>query len=252
MWLWTLGCARAPDPAPPGLDDMLADAFRDWEEPILVAQDVERLAEWAADEGREDAAWEGYALQPLAAGDLATAVVPPGADLSALRGVTTTFQSAYPVAEHARLALMPDQTWTDPATFERYDRVVIDGDADAFADGRGSVRTENDIDKSGAFGIHIPYTLRKDYRWTADSRAVLLRWFLLEPGCSDNGKNCVLQSYGVELLVDRPAGAQRVLANWMEVVTEADVLLSEDARIGLIADGNQDLMLATDEYLAGH
>ena len=250
--LFVLACAKERPPAPADLDRLIREAYRDYDVPDLVAPHADAIGAWLARSGGEEVAWEGMRIGNLSEGELSGVVVPDGTDLTAHRGVATAYQSLHDIDAHAGLAVAADQTWADPATFERYERRVIEGDREAFAAGEGAIRTENTIEKSGAFGILIPYTLRKDFRWVEgeEGRSLLARWWLLSPGCSDNGKNCVLQSFGLEIWVDRPLGAHRLLTNWIEVVTEADALLSEDARIGLIATGNQDLLLATDEHLS--
>jgi len=251
--LLSLACAKEREPAPPDLDQLLRASFRDWEAPDEIAVHAVDLAVWLVDSGGDPALWDGLQVSNLDDDDLVSVEVPDGVDLSMHRGVTTAFQSAFPASAHAALAVEPDQRWTDPA-FVRYDRTVIEGDPATFPDGGDGelLRTSNDVEKSGAFGIRIPCVLRKDYRWAdaAGARALVVRWWLDEPGCSDNGKNCLIQSFGFEILVDRPAGAHRLLTNWIEVRTEADALLSEDARIGLIAKGNQDLLEETERTLS--
>lgn len=244
-----LACAKPRPEAPATLERALLDSYRDWEDADLTEENVSALAGWLDREGETEEAWEGLQVENLGEDALWDVEIPEGAILSQHRGVATAFRSDYPAREHAELAIEPDQRWTDPKTFERYDREIFEGDEETFASGSGLMRTRNVIEKSGAFGILIPYELRKDYRWTADGRSILVRWWLSEPGCSENGKNCVQQSFGLELLSDRGGSASRILVNWIEVVTEADSLLSEEARIGLIAEGNQDLLLATEETL---
>lgn len=250
--LMLLACAKPREQAPAALDRMLLDSYRDWEDTVASDAHMDELSSWLEREGDTESAWEGLQVANLDEPSLVSVEIPAGADLSLHRGVSTTFQSAFPAANHAGLAVEKDQTWTDPSTFERYDREISEGDSESFAAGSGVLRTVNTIEKSGAFGIRIPYVLRKDYRWNERGDTLLVRWWLDEPGCSENGKNCVLQSFGLELLADQgdPAAAMRILVNWIEVVTEADSLLTEEARIGLIASGNQDLLLATEEVLA--
>lgn len=248
-----VGCAKAREPAPKDLDTLAHEAFRAFETPTLT-EVAAGLADWLDEEGGSEAAWEGYRLTNLTASDIASIDVPAGTDLSAHVGISTSAPSPFDVVGHATLIVEPDQTWTDPKSFDRYDREVFEGDPSAFARGSGHVRTRNDIVKSGAFGVTIPYTLRKDYRWVAlpdGTSAIAARGWLEETGCSDNGKNCVLQSWGVELFHGvAPGQTHRLYIVWLEVVTEADGLMSEDGKIGLIAKGNQDILESTDEELA--
>jgi len=249
--LGLVGCAKAPEVAPVDLSEGLQRLFRDYDDPTLRADAAGALDRWLREDGGDDLYWEGVLIENLGEeqiGDLLD-FQPVYADH---RGVATVYQSGFDAFDHAALASLPDQTWTDP-NFDRYDRTLLDGDPATFPMGDSSLLTRNEIIRSGGFGIAIPYTLRKDYHWVdvRDGEALLSRWWLETPGCSDNGKNCVLQSYGVEVYAPRDAGALRLIANWIQTVTQADGLISEDGMIQLIADGNQDLMEGTDEHLAG-
>ncbi len=248
--LLVVGCARERELAPADLNRILLTSYRDYDLAAERGVFGVDLDAWLVGDGRSDEAWDGLRVDNLSRDEVGE-LVPADVDLTLHRGVATAFQSAFAIEDHADLVRLDDQRWTDP-TFERYDREILGGDPDAFARGDDSLLTFNRIEKSGPFGISIPYTLRKDYHWVPvdGGTALMSRWWLEETGCSDNGKNCVLQSFGLEIYAPRPEGAQRMLVNWIFTKTEADGLLSEDAMIGLIAKGNQDLLLATDEELA--
>lgn len=251
--LLALGCAKEREAAPRTLDDVAHAVFRDFEDPIALDIAVVQLAAWLADEGDSEEAWEGLRLTNLASDDIAGLDVPAETDLDLHVGIGTAAPSPHPLDGHAALIVEPDQTWTDPGSFDVYSRTVVDGDAEAFETGPAVVRTENTIVKSGALGVTIPYELRKDYRRLALSSggsAVVGRNWLTEAGCSDNDKNCVLQSFGIDTFIASGTSTRRLYVGWLEVRTEVDGLMSEDARIGLIALGNQDIFEATDEELA--
>ncbi len=251
--LLAAGCARERDAAPKALDDLAHLAFSAFEDPALV-EHADGIASWLADEAESDAAWDGLRLTNLAAAEVSGIPFPPGTDLSVHEGLANAAVSEFGVRDHATLIVERDQTWTDPKSFERYQRTILEGSAEDFAAGQGLVRTDNTIVKSGAFGVVIPYALRKDYRWIERSdgtHAILARAWLDQKGCSDNGKNCVNQSWGLEVFhAASVARTRRLYAVWLEVRTEADALISLDAKIGLMAKGNQDILDATDEELA--
>ena len=249
--LLVFGCARERELAPADLDRLLKAAWAGYDQSVERTEYAAGLDDWLAREGDSEAAWDGLKVDNLTRAEVG-GLVGDDVVLAEHRGVATAFQSAFDAEEHAALAVLADQRWTDAATFERYDREVLGGDPGAFARGADSLLTRNIIEKSGPFGIRIPYTLRKDYHWAPveGGKALLAMWWLEEQGCSDNGKNCVLQSFGLDILTPRSQGAQRLLVNWIQTRTEADAFLSEDGMIGLIASGNQDLLLATDEELS--
>lgn len=246
-------CAREREEAPATFDDRCHAVFRAWEDPLGLPVELEGLAAWLDDNGRSEAAWEGLRLTNLTEADIHTVELPEGEDLASHVGIANAGPSSFPVAAHAASVTEADQTWNDPSSFDLYDRTPIDGDAQAFASGEGFFRSENDVIKRGAFGVTIPYTLRKDYRWVAleeGRRAFVGRHWIAEPGCSDNGNNCVYQTFGIDVFVEDGDETLRVLTNWLYVVTAADGLLTEDARIGLIAQGNQALIEQADVALA--
>jgi len=247
-----LGCATARQDAPPTLDDRTHAVYRTWEDDFPFTVAVDGLAAWMDDNGRSEEAWEGLRLTNLTPDDVLDVTVPDGADLADHVGIANAGPSVFPIDVHAAVVTEADQTWTDPSSFEVYDRTLIEGDADTFSGGGSFFRSDNSILKKGAFGVTIPYELRKDYKWVAlsDGRgAFVARHWISEPGCSDNGKNCVHQTFGLDVFVEDGDETLRLVTNWLFVETQADSLLTEDARIGLVAKGNQDLIAMADDEL---
>ncbi len=246
------GCARERAPSPVELDDLAGQLFRDWDDPEAMDVHGEALGRFLVDEARSDAGWDGLRLSNLTSDEVSGVDYPSDTDLALHGGMATTMASAFPIEAHAELLVEPDQTFTEPGSFLVYDREVIDGDAGRFREGEGWVLTDNDIRKSGAFGIEIPYTLRKDYRWVhgEERSAVIGRSWVTEPGCSENGRNCVLQSWGIDAFVSDGDETLRLYAVWIEVQTEADGFITEDQKLALVAKGNQDVLEATEAALA--
>ena len=251
--LLATACAREREEAPRSLDELAHAVYRTFEEPVS-ADDLAELDAWVQAEGDSEAAWDGLRLTNLLEIDIEGIELPADTDLTLHVGMATSRISPFPALAHAELVVEPDQRWTDPKTFDRYDREIIEGDGERFVTGSGLIRTLNIIEKSGSFGVLIPYELRKDYRWQEleDGRRVLLsRNWVTEPGCSGNGKNCVLQAFGLDSFWELDDDTSvRLFTNWLLVTTEVDSLISEEARIGLMAKGNQDIFEATDAELA--
>ena len=243
-----IGCARERPKSPAALDDMSLKLFADFEDPLESAIAVDGLVRWLSNNADSDEAWDGYRLSNLSMDEI-DFDLPAGTKLGNHRGIATAGISNHPVERYAEALTRQDQTWADPKSFERYRRTVIEGDADAFEVGESLMRTNNDILKSGAFGVEIPYELRKDYRWV--DGAIVARGWLEKTGCNKSGKNCVLQSFAQEVFAPTANGNKtlRLYEVWIEVVTEADGFIGEDAKIGLIAKGNQDVLERTEENL---
>ena len=244
------GCAREREQAPRALDDVVHALFRDWSDEDAMVEHTLALTDWLERRGDSDAAWDGLRLSNLTADDVHDVDDAPGTDLSLHAGLATAAVSDFYVGDHAELLVETDQTWTDPSSFLVYDRRIIGGDERSFLDGEGAVHTDNVIEKR-TIGITIPYTVRKDYRWIpAPTPALVGRTWLTEAGCSDNGKNCVNQSFGVDVFIGDGQDTRRLYAVWLEVVSVADSLLDEDQKIAMIAKGNQSILEATDAELA--
>jgi hypothetical protein len=246
-------CAHERDPAPEDMDGVVSWLFRNFEAEDGIAEGMDNLAPWLDTEAGTEAAADGFVLSDLT--DLDVLDVPhPDGDLSVMIGVAVPQISPFPIGDHAALLVMTDQIWNDPGTYETYTRTITEGDPDAFAAGTATlIRTVNDIDKKGAFGVHIPYTLFKDYRWvtTADDRqAIVGRSWVEEASCADGGNNCLNQSFSIDLFFESADGQTiRTTASWNDLVTEADAFLSDDQRIGLMVNGMHDIFDNTDEFL---
>jgi hypothetical protein len=249
-----LGCKQA-DPAPRDLDTLLHDSYRDYDNPGLLSHDLIALQGFLTGAGKTDLAYDGLEMSDLAPSDI-DAIAHPDRDPSLLVGVAVGGVSDFPVADHAAAAIESDQAWNDP-TYEKYDRTVILGDPAAFAAGRGRIDTSNAVVKNGPFGVTIPFTLMKDYQWVGGSdgqQAVIARSWVEHSSCSDNGKNCVEESFSREIYFPDPANAGhtiRLTVSWIDLVSEADSILTEDHKIQILIDGIHDIFDAMDAHLAG-
>jgi hypothetical protein len=248
------GCARSRESAPEDMDGIVVWLFRNFEDPDLLREGMDNLAPWLVGDGSSSDAQDGFVLSDLAEEDVAD-VPHPDRDLAALRGVAVPGTSPYPISGHAGLLILQNQLWNDPSTYDTYDRDIVDGDTDAFAAGSGIVRTVNTIDKKGAFGVHIPYTLYKDYQWTTltdGTTAIVGRSWVEESSCAEGGNNCLYQTFSIDLFyAPDDASTVRLTASWAELVTEADPFLSEDQLVGLMVHGIQDIFANTDLVLSG-
>lgn len=249
-----VGCARTRDPAPEDVDGLSKWVFQHYEDPEVLTEGMANLAVWLDGEGRGDVASDGLLLSDLTEEEVA-GVPHPDRDLALLVGVAVPGVSAFPVGDHAGLIVLEDQTWND-RTYTIYTRTITEGDAEAFAAGSGTIRTVNEIDKSGAFGVHIPYTLFKDFTWVdlgEQGRAVVARAWIEESSCAEGGANCVNQTFTIDLWYSNVEAVDtvRMTAGWNDVTTSADSVVSDDERVGLMVNGVHDIFENTDEKLAG-
>lgn len=244
----TAGCARKRDPAPTEMEDLVRYLFLHWEEDELVPEGLDNLHGWLADNIDTETAKDGFRLTPLTEADVA-AVEHPDADLSLLIGASGAARSPFGIDRQAGHIVLPDQVWSNPGTYDVYDRTVT-GDEDAFLGGEGLVRTSNAVVTS-TLGVTIPYTLLKDYRWVDGelSDGILARSWIEEPSCNDGGGNCLVQSYSIDVFFDEGDETWRFTASWSQITSGID--LGDDLLVASLAGGIQNIFRFTDEFLAG-
>jgi hypothetical protein len=254
-FVFLTACARDRNPAPEDLDGLSGWLFQYWEDEAELTEGFENLVPWLDGDARTEEANDGFTLSDLTEVQTADVTHPDGADFEMLIGVAVPYVSPWSIEDHAGLLVMEDQTWNDTGTYAKYVREVAEGDAGTFVTGQGMVRTVNDIDKSGAFGVNIPYILYKDYRWVtvADGRrGVIGRSWTEEVSCAEGGNNCLHLSFSIDLFFESgDAETLRTTASWNDLRTEADAFLTEEQRIGLMVNGMNDIFTNTDDFLAG-
>jgi hypothetical protein len=238
-----------PTDAPPDLETDVRAVFRTYEAPELPGH-AASLAAWLAAEGFVEGSEDGFSLSDLTPTDVADTDA-ADVDTSKHEGVAVTHRSPWSLDDHAGLVVRADQTFLSESGFSRYVRTVT-GDVDAFLARAGAIQTSNDVEQVGALGARTPYVLRKDYRWVVEGEETLLvaRSWLSEPGCSDDARDCVFQSFGVDLLRAVDGGAERVLSSWVELTTSVDGFVTDAQASELRVTLNRNLLLAADEALA--
>ena len=252
--LFLVACGHKREPAPEDVDGLSRWLFANYDDPELLAEGMTNLAPWLVGNAGSEASQDGYVLTDFTAEEL-IAVTYPDRDLTAMVGVAVPGISPFDVVDHAGLIVLPDQKWNDLGSYEVYDRVITEGDGEAFAAGTGRIDTTNTIDKKGAFGVHIPYTLFKDFAWVpveGAGNAVVARSWTAEESCADDGDtNCLFLSFSVDLWYgDQPDHTIRMTSSWNELKTSADSILSDEDRIGLMVNGIHDIFENTDAQFA--
>jgi hypothetical protein len=243
-----MGCAREREPAPGEMEDLASFMIRTWEDDRSLEDALDNLAPWLeANAGTEDAL-EGFQLTPLAEDDVAE-IDRPDANLADLLGASVAAFSPHAMGPHAMTIVLDDQVFSNPRNYESYARTVT-GDVEAFLDGEGEVRTQNDVLTSN-FGISIPYVLFKDYKWVRASEgreAIIARSWIAERGCNPSGANCLDQSFSADLWFAQPDDVTiRFTATWSQVTS--GIAIGEDLQIAALANGMAYVFEATDTFI---
>lgn len=251
-------CARERPPAPDDLDGMSHFLFVNWNDDKQLSAGMSALGPWLETEGRtEESTSFGFLLSDLVAEEV-TETPHSDYDLELLIGVALTGISPFSIEEHGALITLKDQTWNSPKTYIQYDRFLVEGSVEDFVAPSGVVRTENNIDKSGPLGIHIPYFLNKDFKWVeteSGKPAIVARSWVETEGCSGSdgkGKNCVSLSFSIDLWYASEAQETiRLTSTWNYLQTSVDDLLTEEFLVKTMTDGLQDVFENTDDVLRG-
>ncbi|MEQ1507865.1 MAG: hypothetical protein ABMB14_36895 [Myxococcota bacterium] len=241
------GCGKR-DPAPTELEDLARYVFANWDDDALLPEASDNLLAWLTDNIDSEQARDGLELEDLASEDLAD-VEHPDAPLEDLIGACGAARSPFGIDLHAGHMVLGDQVFSNPKSYDHYDRTVTEGEPDVFVGGVGLLRTSNDV-QTTTLGVTIPYILLKDYKWVQGetSRAILARSWIEEESCNDGGGNCLVQTYSVDMFFDHSGETWRMTAGWNQLDTS--IALPDATLVKTLADGIQDVFRYTDEFLA--
>lgn len=249
MILLLVACHKVPE-APAEIEDLCAWLFAHQDEPELLPDGLTKLQTWLATRTESE---EGYQLPPLEPEDVAD-VDRPDRDLTDALGGVGDAVSPHSLQSHVDFILLADQSVVDPGDYSKFDRTFLVG-GDCFG-ARDCERTEtwNDIVKTAAFGVTIPYEYPKDYQWVdfvaneGDTRAaVVSRGSVAEESFDESGNNGILQSFTLDVFLERPTGdLHRVQALWTETKLVIDDIVTEDFLRKELAKGLQDVFADTD------
>lgn len=251
--LLTLSACKEPIVAPAELGELCHYLFVSWpdEDPAVMTAGLDSFQTWATTEANpssDDLEERFYLLPALARADV-EALVNHDLDPSGADGVGVVYASRHTPADHASLFGLADQRPLEPASPDRYDRTITDGDAACFASGDcETLQASNDINRRNAL-FSVDYILMKAWRWvtlTDGSRAIAARTWTPDAGEPQEGSEDVVhQAYSIELWIPSGEGSIRWLVTWQD----AELGLEEDTLQSLVGSSMQDAYEAVDEYL---
>lgn len=244
-----VGCARKRDPAPTEVKELTHYLFLHWEEEELLPEAVDNMADRMFDFVDTEDAEDGLVLGSIP--DSVADAVPHPDVANETIGVIGAERSDFGLADHSTHMSLPDQVWSNPGTYDKYERTLLEGSGSAFEAEKGVLRTSNDV-LTATLGISIPYVLFKDYRWVHGERhdAIVARSWIARRSCNEGGGNCVDHTYSVDLwFADGDHAAVRATASWSQL--ETSIAMGEDLQVATLALGIQNVFEYTDRFLAG-
>lgn len=267
----SVACRPAP-PANPAFDEAAAFALTSFDEvdPVNLAFAARAIEAQVL----EDINLEGGLLDrsrtPEAMSEETASSFPavPERDPTLCLPVSVAHLSAWPLADHVVVQQLADQRPIEPASKDKYDRIILEG-ADCFASRDCELlRTENPLIKDNSV-MTLDYTLWKDLRWvdlglpdpadvpegetaetTGERWALVGRSWISESAEATEGGASIMQSYSVEVWL--PQGGEqtlRMMALWSETVFENGDGPGEDAVAGTTRYGIQGIFDAADDWI---
>lgn len=252
MLLLLIACKHKPEPSPATLDELSRVAlthFDEDDEQEMVANLLAYLDEAEIPES------QGWSLEPIAEEDVANLEHPDDSDLETTGGAGVIDVVDGTTMGYAKAALEVDQSFAEDS-YALWDREFLSG-KDAWvvndAPGEGPMETDNHIEKSGPFGITIPYSMFKDYRWVeVDGQEVMIaRSWVPEAGFDQSGNNGILCGFTIEVWVERDGGVLWYNASWSRLKTIVDDIASEELLISELIKGTLDYFHGTEAHVNG-
>lgn len=242
-------CKKEKPLAPTEMTDIVRYMFDNFEDPEALGAAIDNLDPWMQENATSEEAIDGYRLDPLTEDDVKTITPPSGAQVADLLGAAGGNASAFDLDAQADHIVLKDQVAFN-SKYDQYDRRFVGGTTASGFRAGDPLRTINEV-MTTSFGVTIPYTLYKDYRWVESENGILsivARSWIEKKGCNEAGNNCLLQSYSIDHFHGDGSETLRLTATWSQV--ETIITLGDDLLIDGLADGLQDTFESTEAYLS--
>ena len=209
-----VACGKAPDSAKPEFSDAVVYLLENFEgeESDLVYAVLDLEAQIYTSMDVEAKSPNDRALTPGALESANVEDMPhPGLDPSTALPVAVAGISPFTPDDHKHIQLLIDHTPVEPYSPEHYIRTFLEGEDCWLERDCAVLRTEQDLVKENLL-MTIPYSFPKDFRWinlsmhdeAAEPRwAYLMRAWNEESFSGENGKNHILQSFSIDVVLPR-------------------------------------------------
>ena len=239
-------CSAPPDATPPEMEELTWMMLRDLQDDAIV-EETEFLADWIDQE--IESPEEGYRVETPATSYVEDLEFSPNLELGNMSGGLVIRRVRGSMDAYAAAATEDDQSFAD-STYERWDRVIANGEGEAWTGGADSLVADDAIEKNGGFGIILPYPMSREFRRIELERGevVVNRAVIYEEGWADES-NGILGGFTVEVWI--PDGDDMIWLNctWTQVKTILGD--NDDFYTNQIIQGSTDVMIGTELHVAG-
>ncbi len=269
--LLALSCRPAP-PTNPAFDEAAAFALSsfDEEDPVNLSFAIRAIQAQIVQDIDLDGSLLDRSRTPQTMSEQTAASFPevPERDPGLCLPVSVAHMSAWPITDHVVVQQLADQRPIEPASKDKYDRIILAG-ADCWATRDCELlRTENPLIKDNSV-MTLDYTLWKDLRWvdlglpdpadvpegeiaetTGENWAIVGRSWISESAQATQGGASIMQSYSVEVwLPQNNEQTLRMMALWSETQFEDGGGPGDDAVAGTTRYGIQGIFDAADDWI---
>jgi hypothetical protein len=252
--LVALGAAACTPTAPKELNDLTWYLYREWDNPdpkVMRAGllNLEKILE-AKQIGPDGAGADRLLrLVPLRREDITVSPYPMERDPARCLGTAVVRESPWPVLDHARIQIDPDQLPVEPSAV-KYVRTFLDPtDPSCLVAGTCTrIRCSNDVTRANAV-LEVSFVLTKDLRWfdLGDGRKALVgrSW---TPKSGVGGGGAIWQSYTLDVFHPRPGDKTwRYQALFSE--NELKIATTDEIQVAVVTGGIDGAFVATDKTI---
>ncbi len=250
-WLACVGCTPH---APTEVDELTGYLYREWDnpDPMVMQSGLESLETLLAAKmlGPNGAGNDRLLqLSPIHASDITVSPYPMDRDPSKTIGTLVTRESKWPVIDHARVQVDPNQLDVEPSAASYVRTYLEPPDPRCLVDAScTTIRTSNDITRSNAT-LKVTYTLLKNFRWfnLADGRRALVArgW---APTSFSGESGAINQSFSLDIFLPRPAEVTwRYQVSFSE--NQLTISTTDDLQVAVVTGAVDEALRKADEVI---
>lgn len=257
----TAACFNPPPQAPTEVDDLTRFLFREWghEDPEVLQDGMVKLEAFLQQiDFSNDLYNRSFQLDSCTAEDVAHVPTPEGQDPATTVGMAVAYESRWSVDDHVRLQveakLLPE---AEPSAKKYTRRFIEPKDPSCLSSGEcDAIYTENDITRDN-MAMTIDLMLHKDFKWVEmpdGRRAIVSRSWNPRVFKESSGDNAILQSYTVDVWLERPGGKTwRYQALYQDsTITLLGITPEPDTIVATVTSATDDMFKATDNVIGKH
>lgn len=196
-----------------------------------------------------DRAWQ---VTPPTAAEVAGLTWPAGHNPSDMLGSAVARASQWPVTDHARLQIAPDQLPIEPSATAYARKFVNPTDASCFADERClEMDTDNDLTRASAV-LSISFSNHKDFKWVkygdaaAPLSAIVARTWIDREFKGEKGT--IHETAALDIWMGRSDGSTwRYQVNWTD--TEISIVVDTSLQLAVVDSATDEGMRAADTVI---